>query len=409
MAYISKQISTILNDVIKDLTGVSASINDIDTSDVVSMGKAISSMNLLEGWYGKLVNRIAKTVYFIRVYDPKRSRSILRDEHEYGAFVQKVYFTAPDIVDNPEYKIPSYTGGGAIDEYAQHSPYDVKAVVAVDAKIFGGQGTYALEIVRPVDQIRTAFLSDAEMMRFIDGIYLAIENKMKFAEEALVSTAVSTAMAADINGGNVRNLLTEYNTLHADDVGFTALTAELALTDSDFLKFASKEINQQVKYMGDLSTAYNVNGYLTFTDRDNMVVEVLSEFAAATTSFLQSDTYHDELVALPRYEEVNKWQFTGQTGVGFANMSSIDVIHDEFIVAVTNPTGEIKQSGIIAFVHDIEHVAAYFGHRRTWELYNQRDDVYVHGETARKGYAVDLNANGMVFIVEDVETSGGEG
>lgn len=402
MAYIAKQIKTLLNDVIEDLTGQSGSIQGLDTTDLVSMGKAISSMNLLEGWYGKLINRLAKTVYFVRVYDPKRARSILRDEHEYGAFVQKVYYTAPDFVDNPEYNIPSYSAG-VIDSYTQHSPYDVSAVVAVDAKIFGGQGTFAIEIVRPVDQIRSAFLSDADMMRFIDGIYLAIENKLKLAEEALVSTAVCTAMAADINGGNVRNLLTEYNSLHEDDTGFTALTAAQALTDADFLKFASKEINQLISYMEDMSTAYNVRGYMTFTDRENLVVEMLAEAAAAFDTYASADTFHNELIALPRYEKVNKWQFTGQTGAGFDNVSSIKVIHDDFKVDVVNPTGTIAETGIIAFVHDIEHVAAYFGHRRSWEKYNERDDVYIHGETARKGYAVDLNANGMVFIVKDVE------
>ena len=395
MAYIAQQIKTLLNDVIEDLTGQSAAIQDIDTTDLVSMGKAISNMELLEGWYGKLVNRLAKTVYFVRVYDPKRARSILRDEHEYGAFVQKVYYTAPDFVDNPEYGIPSS------GSYTQHSPYDVSAVVAVDAKIFGGQGTFALEIIRPVDQIRSAFLSDSEMMRFIDGIYLTIENKLKLAEEALVSTAVCTAMAADINGGNVRNLLTEYNTLHEDDTGFEALTAAQALTDADFLKFASKEINQLISYMEDMSTAYNVNGYMTFTDRDNLVVEMLADAAAAFDTYASADTFHNELIALPRYEKVNKWQFTGQSGKGFDNLSSIDIVHDDFKSA-TNLTGEIAETGIIAFVHDIEHVAAYFGHRRSWEKYNERDDLYIHGETARKGYAVDLNANGMVFIVKDV-------
>lgn len=403
MAYIAKQIKTLLNDVIEDLTGQSGSIQGLDTTDLVSMGKAISSMNLLEGWYGKLINRLAKTVYFVRVYDPKRARSILRDEHEYGAFVQKVYYTAPDFVDNPEYGIPSYSGS-SIDSYTQHSPYDVSAVVAVDAKIFGGQGTFALEIVRPVDQIRSAFLSDAEMMRFIDGIYLAIENKLKLAEEALVSTAVCTAMAADINGGQVRNLLTEYNTLHANDTGFVALTAAQALTDADFLRFAAKEINQIVTYMEDMSTAYNVGNYMTFTDRDNLVVEMLTDFSASLDSYLLSDTFNQQLIQLPRYEKVNKWQFTGQSGKGFSNVSSIKVIHDDFKVDVVNPTGTIAETGIVAFVHDIEHVAAYFGHRRSWEKYNERDDVYIHGETARKGYAVDLNANAMVFIVKDTES-----
>ena len=392
MAYIAKQIKTLLNDVIEDLTSQSSSIQGIDTSDLISMGKTIDNMGLLEGWYGKLINRLAKTVYFIRVYDPERTRSILRDEHEYGAFVQKVYYTAPDFVDNPEYKIPDS------GSYTQHSPYDVSAVVAVDAKIFGGQGTFALEIVRPVDQIRSAFLSDSEMMRFIDGIYLAIENKLKLAEEGLVSAAVCTAMAADINGGNVRNLLTEYNILHST----SPITSEAeAMTDPDFLKYASKEINQTVKYMQSMSEAFNVGNYMTFTDRENLVVEVLSDAAASFDSYLNADTFHDALVSLPRYEEVNAWQFTGNAAArSFADVSKIKVIHDDFKVEVTNPTGTITQDGIIAFVHDIEHVAAYFGHRRSWEKYNERDDVYIHGETARKGYAVDLNANGVVFVVK---------
>ena len=391
---IVNQISTILNDVIDDMTGQSASIQDIDTSDIVSMGKSIANMDLTESFFGKLVNRIAKTVYFIRVYNPRRGRSILRDEHEYGAFIQKVYYTAPDLADNPEQSVATLNQGSVT--YAQHSPYSVTAVVSVDAKIFGGQGTFALEIVRPVDQIRTAFLSDAEMMRFIDGIYLAIENKIKLAEEGLVSSAICTAMACDINGGKVRNLLTEYNT----NIAATPITdEEVAMTDPDFLKYMAKEISQTVNYMQDMSTAFNVNGYLTFTDKENLKVELLAEAEASLNSYLYSDTFHKQLIELEGYEVVNKWQFTGQAGGSFANNSSIDIVHDDF-KTVSNPTGEISQDGIVAFVHDIEHVAAYFGHRRSWEIFNPRDDVYVHGETARKGYAVDPNANGVVFVVK---------
>lgn len=394
---IVNQIASILNDVIEDMTGQSASIQDIDTTDIVSMGKSISNMDLMENFFGKLVNRIAKTVYFIRVYEPKRGRSILRDEHEYGAFVQKVYYTAPDLADNPEQSVATWAGSPPAATYAQHSPYGVTAVVSVDAKIFGTQGTFSLEIVRPVDQIRTAFLSDAEMMRFIDGIYLAIENKIKLAEEGLVSSAICTAMACDINGGNVRNLLTEYNAIAA-----TPITDEaVAMADADFLRYMAKEIGMVTKYMQDMSTAYNVNGYLTFTDESNLKVQLLTEAESALNSYLYSDTFHKQLIELEGYETVNKWQFTGQTGGGFAKTSKIDVVHDDFKTQA-NPTGEIAQDGIVAFVYDIEHVAAYFGHRRSWEIFNPRDDVYVHGETARKGYAVDPNANGIVFVVKYV-------
>ena len=397
MAYLVKQISSIINDVIEDLTGKSASIQEADTSNLVSLGKAISDLDLYEGFFGSLVNRLAKTVYFVRLYDGASNRGILRDEHEYGAFVQKVYYTAPDLVNNPEYGIPQYSTG-SISGYQQTDPYDVQATVAVTAKIFSAQGTFALEIVRPVDQIRSAFLSEAEMMRFIDGIYVCIENQIKLSEEACVSAAVATAIAADINGGNVRNLLTEYNTLHSTN----PITSEAdAMTDPDFLKYASKEINQTIKYMRDMSTAFNIGGYMTFTDRDNLVCEVLSDAAASFDSYLNADTFHNDLVKLPKYNEVNKWQFTGQAGGSFANNSKIDVINAAFITE-TNLTGEIEADGIIAFVHDIEHVAAYFGHRRSWEKYNERDDVYIHGENMRKGYAVDPNANGVVFQVKYV-------
>ena len=397
MAYAVKQITTLLNDVVEDMTSKTAAIQTVDTSDLVSFGKAVANLNLYEGFFGSIVNRLAKTVYFTRVYEGADSRSILRDEHEYGAFIQKVYYTSPAFVDNPEYKIPQYTAG-AISGYAQSSPYDVATTVTVNAMVYGAQGTFALEIVRPVDQIRSAFLSESEMMRFIDGIYVTIENQIKLAEEGLVNAAVSTAIAAAVDGGKVRNLLTEYNAIAA-----TPITDEkAALTDTDFLKYASREIRNTIKYMRKMSTQFNVNGYNTFTPEDRLVTEVLTDFASAMTTYLEADTFHKELVELPRYEEVPFWQFAGQSSGDFDDVSKISIINEKFVDATLNPTGKIETDGIIAYVHDIENVAAYFGHRRSWEKYNERDDVYSHGETARKGYAVDLNANGVAFQVKYV-------
>ena len=396
MAYNTKQIATLLNDIVEDLTGQSASIQALDTSDVVSLGKAVANLNLYEGFFGSLVNRLAKTVYFTRVYEGADNRSILRDEHEYGAFIQKVYYTAPTFVSNPEYGIPQYSEG-SISAYAQTDPYDVAATVTVSAMVYGAQGTFALEIVRPVDQIRSAFLSEAEMIRFIDGIYVCIENEIKLAEEGLVNVAVSTGIAAAINGGKVRNLLTEYNTIAA-----TPITDEkVAMTDTDFLKYASREIRNTIKYMQKMSTQFNVNGFKTHTPEDRCITEVLTSFASSMATYLESDTFHRELVALPKYSEIPYWQFEGQSNQAFSAVSAIKIRNEKFVTEV-NVNGEVAADGIIAFVHDIENVAAYFGHRRSWEKYNERDDVYIHGETARKGYAVDLNANGVVFLCKYV-------
>ena len=103
--YIIKQKYAVVNDAIADALGKNAAITTLNTTDLVSLGKSLANMNLLEGWYAAMANRIVKTVYFVRVYG-QRQRSVLRDEHEYGAFVQKVYYKAPDFVANPEYGIP---------------------------------------------------------------------------------------------------------------------------------------------------------------------------------------------------------------------------------------------------------------------------------------------------------------
>lgn len=394
--YIIKQKYSVVNDAIADAMGKNGSISTLNTTDLVSLGKSLANMGLLEGWYAAMANRIVKTVYFVRVYG-QRQRSVLRDEHEYGAFVQKVYYKAPDFVANPEYGIPQAPVSPATEyTYNQSSPYDVSAVVEVTASVFGGQGTLALEFVRPIDQIRTAFLSEAEMIRFIDGLYVAADNKIKMAEEELTDLAVNTAIAYDVDNNLVRNLLTEYNALLPDDA--TPLTADEAVRDADFLRFACMEIGQTIDFMGEMSTIYNVEGYETFTDRENLVLELLGFFEKSLEVNLQADTFHKELVSLGTgFEIVPRWQrLKNSVAQDFESISTIKIQN-----SAINSGNAITIKGIVAFLHDVEHVACYFGHRRTWEKYNERDDVMIHGDTMRKGYAVDGHANGIVFIVAD--------
>ena len=381
-----KQISNIVNDSVKDALGKTQGITTLDSSDIVSMGKALASHDLYDMFFKSLTNRIAKTVYFVRVYEGSK-RSVLRDEHEFGAFIQKVYTEMPDAVDNATWN------ESGTKTFPQASPYDVEATIGVSSLIFGGKGTWTIEIVRPIEQIKSAFLDNASMMRFIDSIYIAIQNSFKLEEERLTALAVNTSMASCLSGGVSRNLLAEYNAKHADN----PLTVESALENADFLKFASKEINLTVKNMAVLSTAFNKAKYTTFTSKENLVVEMLNHFASASDMYLQADTFHNELTKLPNFENVPFWQSSGNK-FDFTTCSSIDITNKQ-LISDGNETGNVKQSGIICFIHDTENVACYFGNRRTWDLPNPRSEVIVHGEKAEKGYSVDDHANAVVFYM----------
>lgn len=381
MAYNVAQINNIINDSVKDALGKNYGVSQINTGDVVSLGKLISSYDAYEGFFGALVNRIVKTVYFIRTYEGSK-RSVLRDEHEYGAFVQKVYYEMPEAVENPTWDIPNS------GTYAQASPYDVENTVGVSALIYGGKGTWSIEIIRPIEQIKSAFIDASSMGAFIDGIYVAVENSFKLEEERLVALAVNTAMADSLDGGIARNLLAEYNTKYNQ-----SLTKATALINADFLRYASKEINRTIDSMAVMGTSFNKAGYSTFTSKENLVVEVLSEYASATDMYLQSDTFHNELTALPNYEKVPFWQSQGQRNFAFDDCSAINIVNSDL------DSEEVSQDGIIAFVHDVENVACYFGNRRSWEMVNPRSEVVIHGEKAEKGFAVDGHANACVFYL----------
>lgn len=386
-----KQIKNIVNDAVKDALGKNSTLTNIDTSDIVSLGKAISKYDAYENFYSALVNRIVRTIYFVRTYEGS-DRHILRDEHEYGAFIQKVYYVMPEAVDNTAYEVVTSNG------VQQHSPYDVNTTIEVKSLIYGGQGTWSLEIIRPIDQIKTAFVDEASMMSFIDGIYITVENSFKLEEERLVALAVNTSMAASLNSGKARNLLAEYNAIHTEDV----LLASKAMESADFLRYACKEIADTVDNMAKMSVLFNSQGYETFTRKEDLVVEMLGKFINAVDVNLKADTFHEELIKLPNYEKIPYWQSPG-TSFAFNDVSKISVTNDG-LVTDENVNGTITQGGIICFLHDIENVSAFFGYRRTWEMENPRDEIMIHGEKARKGFAVDNFANAFVFYVADPVT-----
>lgn len=393
MAYTSvTQIPQVVNDAVSDLLGKTKATKLV-SNGIVSLGKALEDMDLLEGWFGALAKRIVETRYMIRSYEPS-TRSILRNAHEFGAFIQRVYYTdIPEATENPTWQIPNS------GTYAQASPYDVEGSVGVTALIYGGKGTWTLELIRPLVQIKEAFDSASAMDAFISGLYVYVDNKIKQQEEAVTNLACSTAMANAVKNKLARNLLNEFNARHDNDI----LTVEQAMESADFFKYASKEIARIIENMGKMVTVFNAKGYETFTSRDNMVVEMLSEFAKASDVYLQADTFHKELVALPKFESVPYWQGCGTKNFAFEDCSAINVQNAELAKSVGD-SDTVNMNGIIAFLHDIEYVSAMFDHKKAWEMVNPRSDVVIHGEKAEKGYAVDEFMNAFVLYVENAGT-----
>lgn len=381
----ANQINTIVNDSAKASLGKTA-ITVTDTASLVALGQQVFSTDEnKDAFYKALVDRIGRTVIAVREYE-KRTRTVMRNEMDWGLIYQKISYKLKDAVENPSW-----------ESSTQANPFDVEISTEVMQKLFSALGTWSFEDSIPDYQMFTAFNSQAQMGAFISGIYINMHNSMEIAEENMANLAVNTNMAGVLIKGKPiqkRNLLAEYNALKG-----TTLTVANCLTDTEWLKFASREIKTALTNMTRMSTLFNADGFNRFTPTDKSVLEVLGLFASATATYLEADTYHKELVSLPNYEEIAYWQGSG-TSFAFEDVSKI-AIKNVNLATSDNTTGSVEQGGIIAFLHDIDSCASIIYNRRSHSIYNPRAERFNIFEKADKGYAVDLSENAVVFYVAD--------
>lgn len=373
------QIYTMVNDATAQMYG-SEALTVKDTSSLVSLGeKILSSDTDKEVFFKTLVDRIARTIVAIREFETKE-RSVKRDAVNWGLFVQKISYKRHDAVENPSY-----------DFTTQANPFDVKPQTEIIQKIFGENiGVWSYEDVIPYDQMFTAFNSASAMGAVIAGIYTNINNEYTMAKAALENLAVDTLIAGVIKKGKAtqkRNVLAEFNTANS-----TSLTVAQALKNADFIKYVNREIYTTVGFMQEANELYNLEGIIRQTPKDKLVVEILGMYASASAVYLEADTYHNELVKLPRYEEVNYWQGMGSEA-SFEDVSSIKIKNTGI------DAEEISQSGIIACIHDYDAVAAFIDKPETGSMPNPRQRCLNVFYQAARNFGVDLSEKCVVFYM----------
>lgn len=390
MGYGIAEIPSIVTDAFNDVVGKNATVAQIDSTNFVDCGSKLSDFELMDGWYGSIAKRIIKVLFFAKEYN-EDTRRILRDESTFGGFVEKLYTIAPDAVDNPTWK---YEPNSSTRKITQVSPYDLEDTLQVKSVIYGKSGTWSYEFIMPMVQLKKAWQTPAEMIGFIDSQFIAVRNKITKARVALEAAAINTSIAKALSVGNAVNLLGEY----VAETGDTSITDKDAfLIEAKCLKNGNKNIKKVIKAMQKLSVRFNAERYENFSN--DLVFEVLQDYAAASEFYLESDAYHKELVSLPGYHEVDAWMYNGDQVLADVDDTSLVSVQNDQIGA-----DPVVQSGVVGFAHDIENVAAYFGDEYQWSQPNVRQRVSNHGFQYEKGYAVNNFENAVVFYIAPVGT-----
>ena len=400
------QLATILNGTINEtykygtgMIGQSAGevpVANEDLSNIVEVGKKVfqyfdsngdPTVNT-DSFMRNLIDQVGKVMFVDRKYT-SQAPNILKDGWEYGSILQKVRCEVPNARDNATWDLFNYPQNGGA---AYPDPFELSKPSA-QAQFFNSKATYEVPITLTDVQLRESFRSAAEFGRFVAMIENRIAMKIPLCNDGLIMATIANLMAQKINGGKQVNLVELYNAIAP---AANATTAEKALTDKEFLRFASKTIAQYKKYLAAASTLYNDGDYLTFTPAERLKFIANTEFSKSLDAYLYSDTYHNEFVNLPGYEEVAMWQGTGTAN---GDRLKIDVtIEDEDAVGGTT---EVVQDGIVAVMFDEEAAAVCNQNYRVTSQYNGRGEYTNYFYKWDAMYMNDVLENCVVFVIDD--------
>lgn len=379
------QIASLLNSTLPEILGSDVVVNE-DLSNVVDLGNQVIDTDNVDNYVKKLVNHIGKVIFTDRLYNGNVP-SVLMDSWEFGSILEKVSADLPEAQESDTWKLENGK------EYSQ----DVFYQPQVSAKFFNSKTTFEIPLSFTDKQVKESFSDVTQLNGFLSMLQTSVANAMTIRVDNLImktinnmtgETLVSELGAKPDNsktGVRAVNLLA----LYTQATGKT-VSVENAMTDPDFIKFASYQIGIYKDRISKISTLFNVGGKERFTPSDNNHLVLLSDFAKASDVFLASDTYHNEKVALPENETVPFWQGSG-TQYAFEDTSSIDV--------KTSSGKTVKFGGIIGVMFDTNALGVSNLDQRVTSNYNAKAEFYTNYYKMDAGYYNDLNENFVVFFV----------
>ncbi len=382
------QIYEFVNEATQEALGAETVVAE-DLSNIVALGDAIFNANAMDKYVKALVNRIGKVIFVNRVYGGS-APSVMMDGWEYGSVLQKVSGNLPEARVNETWEL---VDGQSYDPHIFHQP---KGTVV---KFYNDYVTFEIDMSFTEEQLKCSFVSASDMNGFISMLYTNVENSMTVKLDELIRRTINNFIAETIfddygsaalnskSGAKAINLLYLYNQTVAEA---DQLTTANCMSNPDFIRYAAYIIKLTHGRMRAMSQIFNVGEQPRFTPTDLSHIVLLEDFASGADIFLQSNTFHNELSALPTAETVPYWQGSG-TGFGFTDVSKINV---------TSAGGHaVNTSGILGVMFDRWALGVNNVSRKVTSQWTPNAEFFTNFYKYKAGFFNDLNENFVVFFV----------
>jgi hypothetical protein len=383
-----EQVYALVNDMQTEVLGEASILNE-NLSNIVDIGDSIINKIGYENAAKTLVDHIGKVQFVIRPYNGSVP-SVYRDAWEYGSIMEKIQADIPDAEENESWELEN---GASYDENIYYKP-------DISAKFYNGMSTFEIPQSLADKQVKSAFSSATQMNSYASMIMDASQKGTALKLDALVRGTINYAIASTINaeftggsdinghtGVRVINLLYLYN--QANGTNYTFAQAILV---PDWIRFCTYMISLYMGRMSKMSTLFNLGGKKRFTPRDLMHLVLLDDFAEASKIYLQSSTYHDELVQLKGFETVPFFQGSG-TSYALNDISKINVT-----IKTANGTQAVETSGILGCIFDHDALGVTNLNQRVTSKYNAEAEFTNTWYKTDAHFFNDGDENMIVFV-----------
>ena len=391
------QISTVLNDVVKQATGM-ATMKATDTSSFVAQAQTA----LLAG-NDRIMDSISqvldRTIFSTRPYSAK-FKGLRKTTQQWGNHVRNLGMIDDDWEDDQRQPLAD---NSAVDMYK------IKKGKVLQTNFYGGQ-VFQRHRTYFRDQLDQAFRNPEEFGQFVTMYTQNTMDMIEQAHESMARACVANFIGAKniwqtevgkgtagYTGEHVVKLLTMYN-----DENGSALTAEDARKAENFPSFyrwACAKIMTYMDFFTERSTRFHANikgkeiARHTPLRMQNIMIFSPDLHTADTT--VLSNTFHDQYLKLATNEKVNFWQ-TLETPMGINVTPS-----------VITPAGTVTKGGaqaisnIFAVLFDEEAMGLTTINQWSsttpfnsaggyWNIYYHFTDRYWN----------DMTENALVFVLE---------
>lgn len=345
------QISTILNSIHNQATGVSAPVAT-NTADFVTQANTA----LLSG-FDTILNSInqvlSKTIFSVRPYSAK-FRGLFVDEASWGNHVRKLSIADQDLIDNDNYKwpvgydanqTPPSGNGQSVDPFVIHKP-DILQTNFYGASVY----EYAYTITR--DNLDQAFRGPDELAQFVS---MVVENRNSHLEQTRENVARMTvsnligSIVAEANTDRVIPVLTLYNA--ATGLTLTATSVLQPANYRAFMQWLYSMLAALTSRMTERSEMYQtvIGGkhIMRHTPYEMQRIYMLSDFRYQAEMMALADTFHDAYLRMGDTETVNYWQ-------GIKSPASINLTAGYTDTTGAPTSASVQKDNVIGIIMDRE-------------------------------------------------------